>query len=55
MTDVFENYLSSTEELSVEEIDFSVKFFKPIHLKKVIFLFVKMKSAVILDLSPVVL
>ncbi len=34
MTDVFENYLSSTEELSVEEIDFSVKFFKPIHLKK---------------------
>ena len=34
MTDVFENYLSSTGELSTEEINFSVQFFKPIYLKK---------------------
>jgi len=34
MTDVFENYLSSTGELSAEEINFSVQFFKPIRLKK---------------------
>lgn len=34
MTDVFENYLSSTGGLSGEEINFSTQFFKPIHLKK---------------------
>jgi len=34
MTDVFENYLSSTGELSAEEINFSKQFFKPIRLKK---------------------
>ncbi|WP_447768013.1 Crp/Fnr family transcriptional regulator [Sphingobacterium faecium] len=34
MTDIFENYLSSTGGLSAEEINFSVQFFKPIHLKK---------------------
>lgn len=34
MTDVFENYLSSTEGLSIEEINFSAQFFKPIRLKK---------------------
>ncbi|WP_347219669.1 Crp/Fnr family transcriptional regulator [Chryseobacterium sp.] len=34
MTDVFENYLSSTGSLLAEEISFSVKFFKPIRLKK---------------------
>ncbi|MCS4305624.1 Crp/Fnr family transcriptional regulator [Chryseobacterium sp. BIGb0232] len=34
MTDVFENYLSSTGSLLAEEISFSAKFFKPIHLKK---------------------
>jgi len=34
MTDVFENYLSSTGGLSGEEISFSAQFFKPIHLKK---------------------
>lgn len=34
MTDVFENYLSSTGVLSAEEINFSAKLFKPIHLKK---------------------
>lgn len=34
MTDVFENYLSSTGGLSTEEINFSVQFFKPIRLKK---------------------
>lgn len=34
MTDIFENYLSSTEGLSAEEINFSAQFFKPIHLKK---------------------
>ena len=34
MTDVFENYLSSTGGLSAEEINFSVQFFKPIRLKK---------------------
>jgi CRP-like cAMP-binding protein len=34
MTDVFENYLSSTGELSAEEINFSMQFFKPIRLKK---------------------
>ncbi len=34
MTDVLINYLSSTGALSVEEIDFSIQFFKPIRLKK---------------------
>lgn len=34
MTDVFENYLYSTAELSAEEINFSAQFFKPIRLKK---------------------
>ncbi|MGK6343837.1 Crp/Fnr family transcriptional regulator [Chryseobacterium sp. DT-3] len=34
MTDVFETYLSSTGELSAEEINFSAQFFKPIRLKK---------------------
>ncbi|KPE52790.1 Crp/Fnr family transcriptional regulator [Chryseobacterium indologenes] len=34
MTEVFENYLSSTEELSAGEISFSAQFFKPIRLKK---------------------
>jgi len=34
MMDVFENYLSSTGELSAKEINFSVQFFKPIRLKK---------------------
>ncbi|TZF92341.1 Crp/Fnr family transcriptional regulator [Chryseobacterium panacisoli] len=34
MTDVFENYLSSTGGLSNEEISFSAQFFKPIRLKK---------------------
>lgn len=33
MTDVFENYLSLTGRLSAEEINFSVRFFEPIHLK----------------------
>ncbi|WP_336965620.1 Crp/Fnr family transcriptional regulator [Chryseobacterium contaminans] len=34
MTDVFENYLSSTGGLSAEEISFSAQFFKPVSLKK---------------------
>ncbi|MCA6067795.1 Crp/Fnr family transcriptional regulator [Chryseobacterium sp. RG1] len=34
MTDIFENYLNSTGELSAEEINFSAQFFKLIHLKK---------------------
>lgn len=34
MTDVFENYLTSTRGLSAEEIKFSVQFFKPINIKK---------------------
>ncbi|WP_353166237.1 Crp/Fnr family transcriptional regulator [Empedobacter brevis] len=34
MTNVFENYLSSTGELLAEEINFSMKFFNKIHLKK---------------------
>ncbi len=34
MNDVFENYLSSTGQLTAEEINFSTQFFKPIHLKK---------------------
>ncbi|SDK54265.1 cAMP-binding domain of CRP or a regulatory subunit of cAMP-dependent protein kinases [Pedobacter sp. ok626] len=34
MTDLFENYLSSTGGLSAEEINFSAQFFKPIRLKK---------------------
>ncbi|WP_114821139.1 Crp/Fnr family transcriptional regulator [Chryseobacterium sp. KLBC 52] len=34
MSDLFENYLSSTGELSAEEIHFSVQFFKPTDLKK---------------------
>jgi len=34
MTDVFENYLSSTGGLSAEEINFSAQFFKPTFLKK---------------------
>ncbi|HCU44084.1 MAG TPA: Crp/Fnr family transcriptional regulator [Sphingobacterium sp.] len=34
MTDVFENYLSSTGGLSAEEINFSMQFFKPMRLKK---------------------
>ncbi len=34
MIDVLENYLSSTRVLSTEEINFSVRFFKPIYLKK---------------------
>ncbi|WP_431609332.1 Crp/Fnr family transcriptional regulator [Chryseobacterium sp. 'Rf worker isolate 10'] len=34
MVDIFENYLSSTGRLSVEEINFSLQFFKPIRLKK---------------------
>lgn len=34
MTDIFENYLSSTGGLSTEEINFSTQFFNPIHLKK---------------------
>jgi hypothetical protein len=37
MTDIFENYLSSTGGLSAEEIRFSAQFFKPVSLKKVIF------------------
>ncbi|MFS4472941.1 Crp/Fnr family transcriptional regulator [Chryseobacterium sp. T20] len=34
MSTVFENYLSSTGQLSAEEITFSLQFFKPIRLKK---------------------
>lgn len=34
MIDVLENYLSSTRVLSTEEINLSVRFFKPIYLKK---------------------
>ncbi|GEN70421.1 Crp/Fnr family transcriptional regulator [Chryseobacterium lathyri] len=34
MSDVFENYLSSTGGLSAEEINFSAQFFKPVRLKK---------------------
>lgn len=34
MSIVFENYLSSTGQLSAEEITFSLQFFKPIRLKK---------------------
>ncbi|WP_426477460.1 Crp/Fnr family transcriptional regulator [Chryseobacterium sp. CBSDS_008] len=34
MTNVFENYLSSTGGLSAEEINFSAQFFKPVSLKK---------------------
>jgi len=34
MTDVIENYLSSTGGLSAEEINFSMQFFKPMRLKK---------------------
>ena len=37
MTDVFENYLSSTGGLSAEEINFSAQFFKPTFLKKGVF------------------
>jgi len=33
MTDVSENYLSSTRVLSTEENNFSVQFFQPICLK----------------------
>jgi hypothetical protein len=54
MTDIFENYLLSTG-LSAEEIRFSIQFFKPIHLKKGDFLFVRMTSAAILVLSLVAL
>ncbi|ULT24899.1 hypothetical protein KUH03_39465 [Sphingobacterium sp. E70] len=55
MTDILINYLSSTGAFSDEEISFSIQFFKPIHLKKVSFLFMKMNTAIILDLSLVVL
>ncbi|CAH0215033.1 hypothetical protein SRABI04_02324 [Chryseobacterium sp. Bi04] len=34
MTDIFENYLSSTGGLSAGEINFSAQFFKPVRLKK---------------------
>lgn len=34
MTDVFKNYLSSTGELSADEINFSAQFFKPVRFKK---------------------
>lgn len=34
MTDVFENYLSSIEGLSAEDMKLSAQFFKPIRLKK---------------------
>ncbi|WP_278352937.1 Crp/Fnr family transcriptional regulator [Chryseobacterium gleum] len=34
MTNAFENYLYSTGELSAEEINFSLQFFKPVSLKK---------------------
>lgn len=34
MSNVLENYLSSTGQLSTEEINFSLQFFKPIRLKK---------------------
>ncbi|WP_265131514.1 Crp/Fnr family transcriptional regulator [Chryseobacterium oranimense] len=34
MTNVFENYLSSTGGLTTEEINFSSQFFKPVQLKK---------------------
>jgi len=34
MTDIFENYLSSTGELSAGEINFSAQFFKSVRLKK---------------------
>ncbi|MGI9652169.1 Crp/Fnr family transcriptional regulator [Chryseobacterium sp. RLHN22] len=34
MTDVFKNYLSSTGELSTEEINFSAQFFKSARFKK---------------------
>ncbi|MCP1297983.1 Crp/Fnr family transcriptional regulator [Chryseobacterium sp. S0630] len=34
MSNEFENYLSSTGQLSAEEITFSLQFFKPIRLKK---------------------
>jgi CRP-like cAMP-binding protein len=34
MTDVFKNYLHSTGELSADEINFSMQFFKPVLLKK---------------------
>jgi CRP-like cAMP-binding protein len=34
MTNVFENYLSSTGGLTTEEINFSLQFFKPVQLKK---------------------
>jgi len=34
MTDLFENYISSTAGLSSEEISFSTRFFKPTNLKK---------------------
>lgn len=55
MTKVFENYLSSIEGLSAEEINFSSQFFKPILVKKVIFSFVRESTALILDLSLMVL
>lgn len=34
MSNVFENYLSSTGGLSPDEVNFSLQFFKPVHLKK---------------------
>jgi len=34
MTNVLTNYLLSTGKLSMEEISFSVQFFKPTYLKK---------------------
>lgn len=34
MTNIFENYLSSTGGLSPDEVNFSSQFFKPVHLKK---------------------
>ena len=34
MSNVLENYLSSTGQLSTEEVNFSLQFFKPIRLKK---------------------
>ncbi|PUV24007.1 Crp/Fnr family transcriptional regulator [Sphingobacterium athyrii] len=34
MTDILINYLSSTRALSEAEINFSIQFFKPAHLKK---------------------
>lgn len=34
MSDILAHYLASNGELSIEEISFSMPFFKPIHLKK---------------------